>query len=77
MHPLQFRMARAAVGATVREIAAAVGCSPATIVRFEAGADSRRSTVEGLRAFMTARGVRFVEEPDGLVGVMMRPDMVE
>jgi transcriptional regulator with XRE-family HTH domain len=58
--PLQCRMARAALGWGVRELATVAKVSIDTVVRFERGDELKERTVEALqRAFETA-GVEFM-----------------
>jgi hypothetical protein len=58
MLPLQCRMARAALGLSVKMLVAA-RVAPQTIVRLERGKKIRPSTVTSLRQVLEAGGVEF------------------
>ena len=61
MKPEQMRMARAALGLGVRELAELAGVSFTTINRFETGKSGLQlSTAEALRAALEAQGVQFL-----------------
>jgi len=70
MHAVQCKMARAAVGIGVRELAAAARVSPDTVARLERGESLRERTVDAIRAALEAAGVEFTngEQP----GVRLR-----
>lgn len=59
MKPVQMRMARAALGWNVRELADRAGVSANTISRIETGADAKGSTLDAIRAALEAGGVEF------------------
>jgi transcriptional regulator with XRE-family HTH domain len=59
--PVQCRMARAALGLSVKKLAAAARVAPQTIVRFERGEKIRPSTVVSLRQVLEAAGVEFTK----------------
>jgi transcriptional regulator with XRE-family HTH domain len=59
MTPLQLRMARAAVGWGVRELAAKAGVTANTVTRIENGADAKQSTIEMLQRALEAAGIEF------------------
>lgn len=62
MKPEQLRMARAALGLGVRELAELAGVSFTTINRFETGKSGLQlSTAEALRKALEAQGVQFLE----------------
>jgi transcriptional regulator with XRE-family HTH domain len=65
MKPIQLRMARAAVGWGVRELAEKAGITANTVTRIENGADAKQSTMDKLRAALEAAGVEFTngEQP--------------
>jgi len=65
MKPIQLRMARAAVGWGVRELAAKAGVVANTVTRIENGADAKQSTIDALRRALEAAGVEFTngEQP--------------
>src|SRR5262249_61240718 len=57
--PVQCRMARAALGLGVRELAAAAKVSIDTVARFERGDELKERTVEALQRALEAAGVEF------------------
>jgi len=57
--PLQCRMARAALGWGIRELATAAKVSIDTVVRFERGDDLKERTVEALQRALETAGVEF------------------
>jgi len=59
MNPIQLRMARAAVGWGVRELAEKAGITANTVTRIENGADAKQSTMDKLRRALEAAGVEF------------------
>lgn len=73
MNPVQCRMARAALGWGVLELAKAAGVSTQTVVRFERGEALKQSTIAGLRATFEAAGIDFIAENGGGPGVRLSP----
>jgi transcriptional regulator with XRE-family HTH domain len=59
--PVQCRMARAAIGLSVKKLAAAAKVAPDTIVRFERGERLRKRTVDSLRQVLEAAGLEFTD----------------
>jgi transcriptional regulator with XRE-family HTH domain len=59
--PVQCRMARAAIGLSVRKLAAAAKVSPETVIRFERGEKLRKRTVDSLRQVLEAAGLEFTD----------------
>jgi transcriptional regulator with XRE-family HTH domain len=59
MKAIQLRMARAAVGWGVRELAAKAGITANTVTRIENGADAKQSTLDALQRALEAAGVEF------------------
>jgi transcriptional regulator with XRE-family HTH domain len=59
MKAVQIRMARAAVGWGVRELAEKAGVTANTISRIESGADAKQSTIEAIQRALEAAGVEF------------------
>lgn len=57
--PVQCKMARAALGLGVRELAQAAKVSPDTIARFERGEELRERTIDAVRVALEAGGVEF------------------
>jgi transcriptional regulator with XRE-family HTH domain len=72
MRAIQLRMARAAVGWGVRELAEKAGVTANTVTRIENGADAKQSTIEKLQRALEAAGVEFIEENGGGAGVRLR-----
>lgn len=76
MTPAQCRMARAALGLGVRDLAAVAQVGVATVSRFEAGGGAQVRTVDAIRTAFEARGVTFVGpdemSPGGGPGVRVR-----
>lgn len=65
MTPLQLKLARAALGLGIRQLADMADVAPSTIVRFEAGGATQRRTVDHLRAIVESRGVIFIDADEG------------
>jgi transcriptional regulator with XRE-family HTH domain len=57
--PVQCRMARAALGLGVRELAATAKVSIDTVARFERGDELKERTIEALQRALEAAGVEF------------------
>ena len=72
MRAIQLRMARAAVGWGVRELAEKAGVTANTVTRIENGADAKQSTMDRLKSALEAAGVEFIDENGGGLGVRMR-----
>jgi transcriptional regulator with XRE-family HTH domain len=65
MRAIQLRMARAAVGWGVRELAKMAGVNANTVTRIENGADAKQSTMDALQRALEAAGIEFTngEQP--------------
>lgn len=72
MDARQSRMARAALGLGVRDLAELAGVSPDTVARMERGEDLRPATVAKIRAALEAAGVEFIPRNGGGPGVRLR-----
>jgi transcriptional regulator with XRE-family HTH domain len=59
MRAIQLRMARAAVGWGVRELAKKAGVTANTVTRIENGADAKQSTMDRLQSALEGAGVEF------------------
>ena len=70
--PIQCRMARAALGLGVRELAAAAKVSIDTVTRFERGDELKERTIEALQRALEAAGVEFINENGGGPGVRLK-----
>jgi transcriptional regulator with XRE-family HTH domain len=57
--PVQCRMARAALGLGVRELAAAAKVAIDTVARFERGDELKERTIDALQRALEAAGVEF------------------
>ncbi len=72
MNPTQCKMARAATGLGLRELAEKAGVSPNTISRFERGEELKPATVQGILTVLEQAGVEFIAENGGGAGVRLR-----
>jgi transcriptional regulator with XRE-family HTH domain len=72
MKPVQLKMARAAVGWGVRELAKKAGVTANTVTRIENGADAKQSTIDRLQQALEAAGIEFIQENGGGLGVRLR-----
>lgn len=65
MKAIQLRMARAAVGWGVRELAKMAGVNANTVTRIENGADAKQSTMDAIQRALEAAGIEFTngEQP--------------
>ena len=59
MKAIQLKMARAAVGWGVRELAEKAGVTANTVTRIENGADAKQSTIDALQRALEAAGIEF------------------
>jgi len=67
----QSRMARAALGWGVRDIAGRAKVSPDTIARLERGEELKERTVEAVQAAYEQAGIQFIPENGGGAGVRL------
>ncbi|WP_348525725.1 helix-turn-helix domain-containing protein [Mesorhizobium sp.] len=74
MRAVQSKMARAAVGWGVRDLAKAAAVSVDTVSRLERGEELQPRTIAAIRAALEAAGVEFIPENGGGVGVRLRKD---
>ncbi len=72
MRAIQLRMARAAAGWGVRELAKKAGVTANTVTRIENGADAKQSTMNRLQQALEMAGVEFIDENGGGPGVRLR-----
>ncbi|MCR6501784.1 helix-turn-helix domain-containing protein [Shinella sp. CPCC 101442] len=74
MKAIQLKMARAAVGLGVRELAELAGVTANTITRIENGADAKQSTLDALRAALEDKVIFLAdgETTSGGAGVRLR-----
>jgi transcriptional regulator with XRE-family HTH domain len=68
--PVQCRMARAALGWSVDQLAAAAGVDRKTILRFEQGSTApRAANLEAMRRTLEAEGIEFLTTSSGAAAV--------
>lgn len=72
MKAIQIKMARAALGWGVRELAKKAGVTANTVTRIENGADAKQSTIDAMRKAMEEAGVIFIPANGDDVGIRMR-----
>jgi transcriptional regulator with XRE-family HTH domain len=72
LQPVQCRMARAALGMGVRELAAAAKESVDTVARFERGEELKERTIDALQRALEAAGIKLIDENGGGPGVRLR-----
>jgi predicted transcriptional regulator len=72
MLPVQCKMARAALGLGVRELAKLADVSPDTVARFERGDELRDRTVSAMQTALEKAGVVFLPEDAQGPGVRLR-----
>lgn len=71
---VQSKMARAALGMGIRDLAKAAGVSADTVSRLERGEDLLPRTAETIRRALEEAGVEFIAENGGGAGVRLRKD---
>ena len=72
MLAVQCKMARAALGLGVRDLAEISGVSTDTISRLEAGEELKPRTLAAIRSALEDAGVEFIPENGGGAGVRLR-----
>ena len=72
MKPVQLKMARAALGLRVRELAEMTGITANTISRIENGSDAKQSTITAIRQALESAGVIFIPSNGNGPGVRLR-----
>ena len=70
--PVQCRMARSALGWSIRDLAEAAKVGIDTVTRFEKGDTLKERTVEAIQHTLEAAGVEFIPENGGGPGVRLR-----
>ncbi len=69
----QCRIARAALGWGVRELAEAATVSTQTVTRLERGEELRAATLDRIRKVLEEAGIVFIsEENDGSFGILIK-----
>ena len=66
------KMARAAAGWGVRDLAKKAGVTANTVTRIENGADAKQSTMDKLQQALETAGIEFIDENGGGPGVRLR-----
>ena len=69
---VQVRMARAALGWGVRDLAVYAGVTANTVSRFENGADALGSTLRKIQRALEDAGIEFIDENGGGPGVRLK-----
>lgn len=72
----QLRMARAALGWGVRDLAQQTGLGVSTVTRFENGGDAYGETLRRIESALETEGVRFGKDDDGGLWVRLTPGFV-
>jgi len=72
MNAAQCKMARAAMGLGIRDLAKLAVVSPDTVARLERGEELRPNTLATIRAALEAAGVVFIAENGGGAGVRLK-----
>jgi transcriptional regulator with XRE-family HTH domain len=72
MNAAQMRMARAALGWGVRDLAEKAGITANTVTRIENGADAKQSTIDAMRSAFETAGIEFIPENGGGAGIRFR-----
>jgi transcriptional regulator with XRE-family HTH domain len=71
----QIRAARGLLGLSQQSLADAAKVAGAVVSRVERGVnDPRMSTMVAIKNVLEAAGIEFLAEPDGAIGVMLRPN---
>lgn len=74
MNAVQSKMARAALGWGVRDLAQAAAVSADTVSRLERGEELMPRTVQAIRTALEAAGVIFIDQNGDGPGVRLRKD---
>ena len=77
MLPVQCKMARAALGLGVRELATKAGVSPDVVFRLEKGEALHQRTGIAIREALEDVGVVFIDENGGGAGIRLRKAMLK
>lgn len=73
MKPVQSKMARAAIGWSIRKLAEASGVHHNTVANFETGRyQGDPDTIAAMRKVLEKAGVQFIAENGGGAGVRLR-----
>jgi len=78
MVPLHVRMARAALGWSLQELADKAKVNLNTISRYESGREAKSGTLESIESAFTAAGVVLIyEDANGGVGVRLTRELMK
>ena len=69
---VQSKMARAATGLGVRDLAEKAGVSPNTVARLERGEELKDTTLDAIRAALEAAGVELIDSNGSGFGVRLK-----
>jgi transcriptional regulator with XRE-family HTH domain len=72
LNRIQVKMARAALGWSVRELAAKAEIAANTVSRYENGADAYGDTLLKMQRVFENAGIEFIDENGGGPGVRLR-----
>ena len=72
LNRIQVKMARAALGWSVRELAAKAEIAANTVSRYENGADTYGDTLLKMQRVFEDAGIEFIDENGGGPGVRLR-----
>ena len=72
MTPIQCKMARAALGWGIRDLADAADIATSTVSRFEAEQNINLSSLNAMKEALEKAGVQFIPENGGGPGVRLR-----
>ena len=72
MTPIQSKMARAALGWGIRDLAHEADIAVSTVSRFEAGENINLSSLTAMKDALEAAGVELIPENGGGVGVRLK-----
>ena len=72
---IQVKMARAALGWGVRELAAQAGIATNTVSRYENGADALGETLLKIQRTFERAGIEFIDQNGGGPGVRLKDRM--
>lgn len=71
MNATQCKMARAATGLGIRELADMADISANTISRLERGEELKQTTIDAIRTALEGAGIEFIAENGGGAGVRL------
>ena len=73
MQPIHLRMARAALGWTLKDLAVRAGVNLNTISRYEAGKEALSGTIISIEEVFKRQGITFIDDKDGTgLGVILK-----